>query len=71
MKLSLQFRPKLLDTLPGYTREQFRRDFIAGLNVMTIAFPLSMAFAIASGVKPEMGLFTAIIGGSLIAALGG
>jgi sulfate permease, SulP family len=68
---TLTFRPKLLEALPGYSRAQFRRDFVAGLNVMTVAFPLSIAFAIASGVKPEQGLFTAIIGGGLIAALGG
>jgi hypothetical protein len=71
MAISLTFRPKLLDALSNYTGEAFRRDFMAGLNVMTVAFPLSMAFAIASGVRPEQGLFTAIIGGCLIAALGG
>ncbi|MBI2516865.1 MAG: STAS domain-containing protein [Opitutae bacterium] len=65
------FRPRLFDTLKDYTRERFRGDFGAGLNVMIMAFPLSIAFAIASGVKPEQGLFTAIIGGGLIAALGG
>ena len=69
--LTTSFRPKLFETLRGYTRAQFRRDFVAGLNVMVLAFPLSMAFAIASGVSPERGLFTAIIGGGLIAALGG
>jgi SulP family sulfate permease len=71
MTISLPFHPKLLDALRGYSKEQFKRDFGAGLNVMTLAFPLSMAFAIASGVKPEQGLWTAIIGGSIIAALGG
>lgn len=71
MTIAIPFRPKLLDALRGYSRDQFHRDFVAGLNVMTLAFPLSMAFAIASGVKPEQGLFTAIIGGGLIAALGG
>src|SRR5258706_14295777 len=73
MKISIPipFRPKLLETLNDYSGAQFRRDFLAGLNVMTLAFPLSIAFAIASGVKPERGLFTAIIGGGLIAALGG
>ena len=71
MTLSLSFHPKLLDALRGYTRAQFQRDAMAGLNVMALAFPLSMAFAIASGVKPEQGLFTAIIGGAIIAALGG
>jgi SulP family sulfate permease len=71
MSFAIPFHPKLLDALNGYSRLQFRRDFLAGLNVMTLAFPLSIAFAIASGVKPEQGLFTAIIGGGLIAALGG
>lgn len=71
MAISISFRPKLFDALNNYSSAQFRRDFMAGLNVMTVAFPLSMAFAIASGVRPEMGLFTAIIGGSIIAALGG
>ncbi len=71
MNLSIPFRPKLLESLKGYSRETFRQDFLAGLNVTTLAFPLSMAFAIASGVKPEQGLFTAIIGGGVIAALGG
>ncbi|HLP25982.1 MAG TPA: SulP family inorganic anion transporter, partial [Acidobacteriota bacterium] len=65
------FRPKLFEALKGYDRQRFRSDFMAGLNVMIVAFPLSMAFAIASGVKPEQGLFTAIIGGAIIAALGG
>jgi SulP family sulfate permease len=71
MNFSFPFRPKLLDALKGYSRASFRQDFSAGLNVTTLAFPLSMAFAIASGVKPEQGLFTAIIGGGIIAALGG
>ncbi|MEO8613821.1 MAG: SulP family inorganic anion transporter [Luteolibacter sp.] len=71
MNLTIPFHPKLLDSLRGYTLERFRQDFSAGLNVTTLAFPLSMAFAIASGVKPEQGLFTAIIGGGIIAALGG
>ena len=71
MKLAIPFHPKLFDTLRGYSGGDFRRDLRAGLNVMVVAFPLSMAFAIASGVRPEQGLFTAIIGGGLIAALGG
>lgn len=65
------FRPKLLDTLPGYTRAQFVQDLGAGLTVGVVALPLAMAFAIASGLKPEAGLFTAIIAGFLISALGG
>ncbi|HLP24543.1 MAG TPA: SulP family inorganic anion transporter, partial [Acidobacteriota bacterium] len=69
--LIFSFRPKLFEALSGYSKARLRSDFMAGLNVMIVAFPLSMAFAIASGVKPEQGLFTAIIGGAIIAALGG
>ncbi len=65
------FRPRLLSTLPGYTRGQFLADAGAGLTVGVVALPLAMAFAIASGVAPEAGLFTAIIAGFLISALGG
>jgi len=71
MNVANAIRERFLTPYIGYTKAQFRRDFLAGLNVMTVAFPLSMAFAIASGVKPEQGLFTAIIGGGIIAALGG
>ncbi|HET7535355.1 MAG TPA: SulP family inorganic anion transporter [Candidatus Didemnitutus sp.] len=71
MNLAIPFRPKLVSALHHYSGADFRRDFLAGLNVMILAFPLSMAFAIASGVTPEQGLFTAIIGGGIIAALGG
>ena len=65
------FRPKLVDSLKGYTREQLGSDIAAGLTVGVVALPLAMAFAIASGLKPEAGLFTAIIAGFLISALGG
>lgn len=68
---AFSFRPKLWESLQRYSRPQFRRDVVAGLNVMVLAFPLSIAFAIASGVTPEQGLYTAIIGGALIAVLGG
>lgn len=71
MTVAIPFRPKLFETLKSYSRDQFRQDFSAGLNVMAMAFPLSIAFAIASGAKPEQGLLTAIIGGGLVAALGG
>jgi SulP family sulfate permease len=71
MYRSIPFRPKLFEALRLYSRSQFLRDVVAGLNVMVIAFPLSIAFAIASGASPEQGMFTAIIGGSIIAALGG
>lgn len=65
------FRPKLLDSLQGYTREQLGADVAAGITVSVVALPLAMAFAIASGLKPEAGLFTAIIAGFIISALGG
>ena len=65
------FHPRLLDYLHGYDRGMFAKDFTAGLTVGIVALPLAMAFAIASGVKPEAGIFTAIIAGFLIAALGG
>ena len=66
-----RFRPRLIDALQGYDRARFARDFAAGLTVAVVALPLAMAFAIASGLKPEAGLFTAIIAGFLISALGG
>ena len=65
------FRPKLLDSLKGYTREQLGTDIAAGITVGVVALPLAMAFAIASGLKPEAGLFTAIIAGFIISVLGG
>lgn len=71
MNIAIPFRPKLFETLKNYSGALFRRDLGAGLNVMVMAFPLSVAFAIASGAKPEQGLFTAIIGGGIIAALSG
>lgn len=71
MNIAVSFRPRLFEALRHYSVAQFRHDFSAGLNAMILAFPLSVAFAIAAGVKPEQGLFTAIIGGGIIAALGG
>ncbi|MDE3232934.1 MAG: sodium-independent anion transporter, partial [Pseudomonadota bacterium] len=65
------FRPKLVDSLKAYSREQLGSDIAAGLTVGVVALPLAMAFAIASGLKPEAGLFTAIIAGFIISALGG
>jgi SulP family sulfate permease len=65
------FTPKLFDALQGYTRQRFYQDVGAGITVGVVALPLAMAFAIASGLKPEAGLFTAIIAGFLISALGG
>ena len=65
------FRPKLLDCLKDYNRTKFFADLAAGLTVGVVALPLAMAFAIASGVKPEAGIFTAVIAGFIISALGG
>ncbi|MGB4060868.1 MAG: SulP family inorganic anion transporter [Burkholderiaceae bacterium] len=65
------FRPRLLADLKGYTRTKFTHDLGAGATVGIVALPLAMAFAIASGLKPEAGLWTAIIAGFLISALGG
>ncbi len=71
MNLTFPFRPKLLDTLKGYKAQDLAPDLIAGVTVGIVALPLAMAFAIASGVKPEAGIFTAIIAGFIISALGG
>lgn len=65
------FRPKLIDTLKGYSRQQFVNDLMAGLIVGVVALPLAIAFAIASGVSPEKGLYTAVIAGFIISLLGG
>jgi sulfate permease, SulP family len=66
-----RFRPRLAEALAGYNRNRFAADLGAGITVGIVALPLAMAFAIASGVKPEQGLFTAVIAGFLISALGG
>ena len=65
------FRPRLLAALRDYSRARFGRDLGAGITVGIVALPLAMAFAIASGLKPEAGLWTAIIAGTLISLLGG
>lgn len=64
-------KPKLFETLKNYDRQQFGKDLMAGLIVGIVALPLAIAFAIASGVSPEKGIYTAIIGGFIISALGG
>lgn len=71
MNLAISFRPKLVDTLKSYTSETFFADLVAGITVGIVALPLAMAFAIASGVKPEAGIFTAVVAGFLISAFGG
>jgi len=65
------FQPKLVTTLRSYDREQFLGDAVAGVIVGVVALPLAIAFAIASGVTPDRGLWTAIVGGFIISALGG
>ena len=64
-------RPKLLDTLTGYDRATFGSDLVAGVTVGVVALPLAMAFGIASGVTPEAGIYTAILGGFIVSLLGG
>ena len=71
MSFSFAFRPRILDALRGYSRGRWFADLGAGITVGIVALPLAMAFAIASGLKPEAGLWTAIIGGFLVALLGG
>ncbi len=66
------YRPKLVTALhEGYSLNAFRRDLLAALTVAIVALPLSMAIAVASGVSPERGLYTSIIGGFAVSALGG
>ena len=69
--MKIAFRPKLLDCLPGYDRAQFGKDLAAGITVGVLALPLAMAFAIASGVSPTAGIWTAIVAGFLTSLLGG
>jgi sulfate permease, SulP family len=71
LTFSFVFRPRMVDALRGYSRDRFMGDLGAGLTVGIVALPLAMAFAIASGLKPEAGLWTAIIAGFVISALGG
>ncbi|GGY06154.1 SulP family inorganic anion transporter [Paludibacterium paludis] len=69
--ISLPFRPRSLELLTHYDRKRFRLDLMAGLTVGVVALPLAMAFAMASGVPPQAGLFTAVIAGFLTSLLGG
>ena len=66
-----EWKPKLFSVMKNYTKEQFIKDVIAGIIVAIIALPLSIALAIASGVSPEQGLYTAIFAGFFISLLGG
>lgn len=65
------FRPRLIETLKDYSSQSFCRDLSAGVTVGIVALPLAMAFGIASGVTPQAGIFTAVIAGFIISALGG
>lgn len=69
----LNFAPKLYEVIrsKGYNTQYFRRDAVAGLTLVIISIPLGMAFAIASGVSPAQGLYTAVVAGFFIALLGG
>ncbi len=66
-----EWKPKLFSVMKNYTKQQFVKDVIAGIIVAIIALPLSIALAIASGVQPEQGLYTAIFAGFFISFLGG
>jgi SulP family sulfate permease len=66
-----EWAPKLLHSLRGYTGKTFAHDLVAGLTVGLVALPLAMAFAISSGVKPEAGIYCAIVAGFLVSLLGG
>jgi SulP family sulfate permease len=63
--------PKLVESLRNYSRQKFFGDLVAGVTVGLVALPLAMAFAIASGVKPEAGIYTAVVAGFVVSALGG
>src|SRR5688572_655125 len=65
------FRPRLLTDLKGYHRDDFVADLGSGITVALVALPLAMAFGIASGVRPDQGIVTAIVGGLIVSVLGG
>lgn len=69
--VSLAFRPALTASLNGYTKADFLKDLGSGITVGVIALPLAIGFAIASGVTPQQGLWTAIVAGAVVATLGG
>lgn len=68
---SIDFKPKLFSTFKDYNATKFKNDLIAGIVVGIVALPLAVAFGIASGVTPTVGLITAVIGGFLVSAFGG
>src|SRR5437016_10463796 len=71
MNLSEQWLPESVRCLRTYSRQNFGADLLAGLTVGLVAIPLAMAFGIASGVTPQAGLYTAVVGGFIVSLLGG
>jgi sulfate permease, SulP family len=71
LKTLKPFKPRIVQSLQGYNLQRFLKDVGAGVTVGVVALPLAMAFAIASGLDPQTGIFTAIVAGFLISALGG
>src|SRR3954453_10156894 len=71
MSFASEWLPKSVLSLKGYTAQKFLSDLLAGITVGLVALPLAMAFAISSGVPPQAGLYTAVVAGFLISALGG
>lgn len=71
MKKGIDFRPQIFEALKHYSKEKFMSDLMSGVIVGIVALPLAIAFGIASGVSPEKGIITAIIGGFIVALLGG
>ena len=71
LKNTIDFRPKLITSLRNYNKSKFTSDLLAGIIVGIVALPLAIAFGIASGVSPEKGLITAIVGGLIVSLMGG
>ena len=71
IRLAPEFKPKLWDSIKTYTKEKFFGDLMSGIIVGIVALPRAIAFGIASGVSPEKGIITAIIGGFVVSFLGG
>src|SRR5580658_7010937 len=71
MKIPEQWLPESVRCLRTYSRQDFGADLLAGLTVGLVALPLAMAFGIASGVTPQAGIYTAVVGGFIVSALGG
>ncbi|VWX33987.1 SulP family inorganic anion transporter [Limnobacter sp. 130] len=71
LKTLKPFKPRIGDSLRGYNSQRFLKDLGAGITVGVVALPLAMAFAIASGLEPQTGLFTAIVAGFIVSAFGG